>query len=56
MINKGRIEDLNTFGIIGATILDNFNLERPQNNIGNSILDKITNERIIDFINVGDDR
>ena len=39
--NKGKIEEQNTFGIIGATIIENFDLSMPKHTIGNSILNKL---------------
>jgi len=40
MERSGRFEDANTFGVIGATIVDNFGLEMPEGTIGNSVLEK----------------
>lgn len=37
----GRLEDTDTFAVIGATIADNFGLEMPEGTIGYSILDKL---------------
>lgn len=37
----GELEETETFAIIGATILDNFELEMPDATIGYSILDKL---------------
>lgn len=41
MKSGGRLKDANTFGVIGATILDNFGVEKPEGTIGASILDKL---------------
>lgn len=41
MSGNGPIDEENTFAVIGATILDNFDLEMPENAIGNSILYKL---------------
>ena len=41
MHQGGRIDDENTFAVIGATITDNFDLIMPAGTIGESILDKI---------------
>lgn len=38
---SGRIDDVDNFGVIGATIADNFGVERPDNTIGNSILNEL---------------
>lgn len=37
----GRLEDAQNFGVVGATILDNFGLEMPENTIGSSVLEKL---------------
>lgn len=37
----GRIDDVDNFGVIGATIADNFGVEMPDNTIGNSILNEL---------------
>ncbi len=37
----GRLEDAPTFGVIGATITDNFGLEMPEGTIGSSLLGKL---------------
>lgn len=39
--NGGKIEDTNTFAVIGATIADNFDIEMPDGLIGESILDRL---------------
>ena len=41
MQGSGKIDTINSFGAIGATICDNFNLEMPENTIGESVLDKL---------------
>lgn len=41
MQQGGKIDDENTFAVIGATITDNFDLTMPAGTIGESILDKI---------------
>lgn len=41
MKNRGYIGEYDTFAIIGATIVDNFNLTMPKNTVGHSILEKI---------------
>lgn len=37
----GRLEDTDTFAVIGATIADNFGLEMPEGTIGTSLLQKL---------------
>ena len=41
MKGSGRLEEQDTFAIIGATIADNFGLKMPEGTIGHSILDKL---------------
>ena len=41
MKEQGVLEDEKTFAVIGATILDNFGLEMPENTIGHSLLDQL---------------
>ena len=41
MIYNGLMETSNSFAAIGATILDNFQLEMPKNTIGKSVLEKL---------------
>lgn len=41
MKESGRLDDTDTFAVIGATIADNFGLEMPQNTIGTSLLQKL---------------
>lgn len=41
MKQGGRLEDENTFAIIGATVADNFQVKMPEGTIGHSILDKL---------------
>lgn len=41
MKGYGKLEDSNTFAVIGATITDNFGIKMPEGTIGNSILEKL---------------
>lgn len=41
MKSSGKLEELPTFAIIGATIVDNFGLTMPQDTIGYSILEQL---------------
>lgn len=41
MKEQSILEDEKTFAVIGATILDNFGLEMPENTIGHSLLDQL---------------
>ena len=41
MKNSGKLEDMNTFAVIGATVVDNFGCEMPEGTIGSSILEKL---------------
>lgn len=41
MRNSAVLEDADSFGYIGATILDNFGLLKPKNLIGKSVLEKL---------------
>ena len=41
MTGYGKIEETDTFAVIGATIADNFGVEMPENTIGSSILDQL---------------
>ena len=41
MKEKGMFEEQKTFGVIGATVLDNFGLKKAENMIGESILKRI---------------
>ena len=41
MKENGRIEDQDTFAVIGATIADNFDVKMPEGTIGASILDEL---------------
>ena len=41
MLGNGKLEEANTFAIIGATIADNFGVEMPSGTIGNSILEQL---------------
>lgn len=38
---NGNLGEFDTFAVIGATIVDNFEVKMPENTIGHSILDKI---------------
>lgn len=42
MKGNGRLEDMDTFAIIGATIAENFEVQMPEGTIGASILGKIS--------------
>lgn len=37
----GKLDDAQTFAVIGATIADNFGVEMPEGTIGSSVLDKL---------------
>lgn len=37
----GRLEDMQTFAVVGATIADNFGVEMPEGTIGSSVLGKL---------------
>lgn len=41
MKGNGKLERTSTFAVIGATIVDNFNLKMPENTIGTSVLNKL---------------
>ncbi|MBE6852794.1 MAG: phosphopentomutase [Ruminococcus sp.] len=41
MKGSGKISDSDSFGIIGATITDNFGLSMPEGTVGSSVLDKL---------------
>lgn len=41
MKNAGRLETIEAFGAIGATICENFGLEMPEGTIGKSVLEKL---------------
>ena len=41
MEGYGKLEDQNTFAVIGATIADNFDVKMPEGTIGKSILQKL---------------
>lgn len=41
MKDSGRLEDTDTFAVIGATIADNFEVKMPENTIGTSLLEKL---------------
>lgn len=42
MNGYGKLDDADTFAVIGATIADNFDVEMPEDTIGTSILEKIS--------------
>ena len=37
----GKLEETDTFAVIGATIADNFDVDMPDGTIGTSLLDKL---------------
>ena len=41
MKGSGKLEDMETFGVVGAAILDNFGLEMPEGTIGSSVLHQL---------------
>ena len=41
MKGSGKLEDTQTFAVIGATIADNFGIDMPEGTIGSSLLDKL---------------
>ncbi len=41
MKHYGKLEDADTFAVVGATIVDNFGLDMPERTIGYSILNKL---------------
>ena len=41
MKESGRLDDTDTFAVIGATIADNFEVKMPENTIGTSLLEKL---------------
>ena len=41
MSGHGKIDESDTFAVIGATIAENFGVEMPEGTIGNSVLDKL---------------
>lgn len=41
MENGGRLDDAQTFAVIGATITDNFGVAMPEGTIGSSVLEKL---------------
>ena len=41
MKGYGKLEDQNTFAVIGATIADNFEVKMPEGTIGSSLLDEL---------------
>lgn len=43
MKEGGKLPETDTFGAIGATIVDNFNLDMPEGTIGESVLEELEN-------------
>lgn len=41
MVGRGKLPEQDTFGVIGATIVDNFGLEMPEQTIGTSLLSQL---------------
>ncbi len=41
MKGYGRLEDMDTFAVVGATIADNFGVKMPEGTIGSSVLDQL---------------
>ena len=41
MEGNGRLEDTQTFAVVGATIAENFGVKMPEGTIGSSILHKL---------------
>lgn len=41
MVGRGKLPEQGTFGVIGATIVDNFGLEMPEQTIGTSLLSQL---------------
>ncbi len=41
MKGNGKLEEAQTFAVIGATIADNFGVEMPEGTIGSSLLEKL---------------
>ena len=41
MKGKGRLEDQDTFAVIGATVAENFGVKMPEGTIGHSLLDQL---------------
>lgn len=41
MKGNGKLDETDTFAVIGATIADNFGIEMPEGTIGSSLLDKL---------------
>ena len=37
----GKLDDTDTFAVIGATIAENFGVAMPEGTIGSSVLDKL---------------
>ena len=41
MKGSGKIDEAETFAVVGATIADNFGVHMPEGTIGTSLLDKL---------------
>lgn len=41
MKGNGRLEEAQTFAVIGATVADNFGVEMPEDTIGSSLLKQL---------------
>ena len=41
MKGSGKLEDQDTFAVIGATVTDNFGVKMPEGTIGHSILNEL---------------
>ena len=41
MVGNGKLEETDTFAVIGATIADNFGVEMPEGTIGSSLLEQL---------------
>ncbi len=41
MKGSGRLEEADTFAVVGATVADNFGVAMPEGTIGYSLLDKL---------------
>ena len=41
MEHGGALEQEDTFGVIGATVADNFGVAMPEGTVGRSVLDKL---------------
>ena len=50
MKGYGRLDDEETFAVIGATIADNFGVQMPEGTIGKSLLEKINQKEILKHV------